>query len=211
MIQPIFVDDSVPEMIPEPEPDPEEPIPDPSIPGPSIPDPEPIPGTSVELDGEISRLEQVFKVHISSSDKHRFRMSGWHLQFEKFSGEWVSLTQSNGDFYAESTIRNRLGRTLARNVLGIEGTPEGVKAKSRILWKELPTDIEMDELTPQVLSDVADEISKEVAVNTDLDMREILGLDKAQTRIKGELVNNGAKLTELDEHIERELKTIDRD
>ena len=39
-----------------------------------------------------------------------------------------------------------------------------------------------------------------------LPLREIRGLDKALQTIRGELVNNLAKLTELDNHITRETK-----
>ena len=39
-------------------------------------------------------------------------------------------------------------------------------------------------------------MTREISTNTDLDMREFLGIDKALTRIKGELENNAGKLTE---------------
>ena len=41
-----------------------------------------------------------------------------------------------------------------------------------------------------------------------MDIREFLGIDKALTRIKGELTNNVGKLTEIDEHLEREKKKL---
>ena len=40
-------------------------------------------------------------------------------------------------------------------------------------------------------------------------MREFLDIDKALTRITGELKNNASKLTEIDEHLEREHKKLD--
>ena len=40
-------------------------------------------------------------------------------------------------------------------------------------------------------------------------MREFLGKVKALTRIIGELKNNVSKLTEIDEHLEREHKKLD--
>ena len=40
-------------------------------------------------------------------------------------------------------------------------------------------------------------------------MREFLGIDKALTRITGELKNNVSKLTEIDEHLEKEHKKLD--
>ena len=66
-----------------------------------------------------------------------------------------------------------------------------------------PTDLEMNELTPQRLDEVIDEVTRTIGTNTDLDMREFLGIDKALTRITGELKNNVSKLTEIDEHLER--------
>ena len=39
-------------------------------------------------------------------------------------------------------------------------------------------------------------------------MREFLGIDKALTRIKGELENNAGKLSEIDEHLEREERKL---
>ena len=98
-------------------------------------------------------------------------------------------------------MRNRLGASLARSLLGIE-TPSSSKAYSRVLLKDL--DVEMDELPPQRLEEVIDEITRTIGTNTDLDLREFLGIDKALTRIKGELANNAGKLTEIDAHIARE-------
>ena len=60
-----------------------------------------------------------------------------------------------------------------------------------------PTDLEMNELTPQRLDEVIDEVTRTIGTNTDLDMREFLGIVKALTRITGELKNNVSKLTEI--------------
>ena len=62
----------------------------------------------------------------------------------------------------------------------------------------------MNELTPQRLEEIIDEVTRTIGTNTDLDMREFLGIDKALTRITGELKNNVSKLTEIDEHLKRE-------
>ena len=62
----------------------------------------------------------------------------------------------------------------------------------------------MDELPPQRLEEVINEVMNSVGTNTDLDMREFEGIDKALTRIQGELANNAGKLTEIDAHIARE-------
>ena len=42
--------------------------------------------------------------------------------------------------------------------------------------------------------------------NTDLDMREFLGINKALQSIQGELLNNTSKLTEIDKRIKRDTK-----
>ena len=119
----------------------------------------------------------------------------------------MSVTKSNGEFLAESTMRSRLGASLARTLLGIE-TPSSVRSRTRVLIQEMPTELEMDDFTPQRLEEVIDEVTRSIGVNTDLDMREFLGIDKALTRIKGELENNVGKLTEIDEHLEREQEKL---
>ena len=154
-----------------------------------------------ELDVEINALERGFNVKISSEERIRFRRSSGYLQIEKSPGEFVNVTKSNGELLAASTMRTRLGASLARSLLGIE-TPSSSKSYSRVLLKDL--DIEMDELPPQRLEEVIDEVMNSIGTNTDLDMREFLGIDKALQRIQGELANNVGKLTEIDAHITRE-------
>ena len=157
------------------------------------------------LDVEINALERGFNVKIPPEERSRFRRSSGYLQFEKSPGEYVSVTRSNGELLAASTLRTRLGASLARRLLGIE-TPSSSKSYSRVLLKDL--DIEMDELPPQRLEEVINEVMNSIGTNTDLDMREFLGIDKALQRIQGELKNNVGKLTEIDEHLERETKKL---
>ena len=154
-----------------------------------------------ELDVEINALERGFNVKIPPEERIRFRRSSGYLQIEKSPGEFVNVTKSNGELLAASTMRTRLGASLARSLLGIE-TPSSSKSYSRVLLEDL--DIEMDELPPQRLEEVIDEVMNAVGTNTDLDMREFDGIDKALTRIQGELANNAGKLTQLDEHLKRE-------
>ena len=150
-------------------------------------------------------LERGFNVKIPPEKRGRFRMANSYLQVEKSPGENANVTKANGEFLAESTMRTRLGASLARSLLGIE-TPTSVRSRSRVLLQEMPTEIEMDELEPQRLEEITDEITRDISTNTDLDMREFLGIDKALTRIQGELANNAGKLTEIDKHITREQK-----
>ena len=53
----------------------------------------------------------------------------------------------------------------------------------------------IEELTKKT-KDIRDKI-REASVNTDLDIREFLGIDKALQTIKGELILNTSKLTEI--------------
>ena len=161
-----------------------------------------------KLDTEINALERGFNVKIPPEERGRFRMSSGYLQVEKSPGEYANISKSNGEFLAESTMRNRLGASLARSLLGIE-TPSSSKSYSRVLLKDL--DIEMDELPPQRLEEVINEVMNSVSTNTDLDMREFEGIDKALTRIQGELANNAGKLTEIDAHISREQGKLEED
>ena len=160
-----------------------------------------------ELDVEINALERGFNVKIPPEERIRFRRSSGYLQIEKSPGEFVNVTKSNGELLAASTMRARLGASLARELLGIE-TPASVRSRSRVLSQEIPTELEMDDLTPQKLEEVISEVTREMSTNTDLDMREFEGLDKALTRIQGELANNAGKLTEIDAHITREQKKL---
>ena len=157
-----------------------------------------------ELDVEINALERGFNVKMPALERGRFRLSSGYLQVEKSPGEFVNITKSNGEFLAESTMRSRLGASLARELLGIE-TPSSVRSRTRVLIQDIPTELEMDDLSPQRLEEVISEVTREISTNTDLlDMREFLGIDKALTRIQGELANNVGKLTEIDAHITRE-------
>lgn len=93
-------------------------------------------------------------------------------------------------------MRTRLGTALARSLLGIE-TPKVVKMRSKLLYETVPTELEMDDLAPDKIEEVTDEATREISTNTYLDMREFLGIDKALTRIKGELQNNASKLSKI--------------
>ena len=149
-----------------------------------------------KLDTEINALERGFNVKIPPEERGRFRMSSNYLQVEKSTGEYVSVTKPNGEFFAASTLRTRLGAPLARSLLGIE--------KFSHVIQEIPTELEMDDLSPQRVGEVITKVTRDMSTNTDLDMREFLGIDKALTRIQGELANNAGKLTEIDADIARE-------
>ena len=50
---------------------------------------------------------------------------------------------------------------------------------------------------------------REASQNTDLNMPEFLGIDKALQSIRGELLNNTSKLTEIDNRIKRDTKNLE--
>ena len=52
-------------------------------------------------------------------------------------------------------------------------------------------------------------LRREVSENTDLDMREFLGIDKALQSIQGEHLNNISKLTEINKRIKRDTKKLE--
>ena len=51
--------------------------------------------------------------------------------------------------------------------------------------------------------------TRESSQNTDLDMREFLGINKALQSIRGELLNNTSKLTEINKRIKRDAKKLE--
>ena len=65
----------------------------------------------------------------------------------------------------------------------------------------------MESIALEELSSLVEDIhvkTREASQNTDLDMREFLGIGKVLQSILGELLNNISKLTELDKRIELE-------
>ena len=51
--------------------------------------------------------------------------------------------------------------------------------------------------------------TREASQNTDLDMQEFLGIDKASQSIQGELLNNTSKLTDINKSIKRDTKKLE--
>ena len=71
----------------------------------------------------------------------------------------------------------------------------------------------MESIPLEGISSLVEDIhakTKEASKNTDLDMREFLGIDKALQSIQGELLNNTSKLTEIDKHIKRDTKKLQK-
>ena len=118
---------------------------------------------------------------------------------------WQSLTNKRtGEFLAAKTLREKFdGLYIMKSVLSLDETPSGLERSFKAatkLRRDLPTDIEMESIPREELSSLAEDIhvkTREASQNTDLDMREFLGIDKALQTINSELVNNTSKLTEI--------------
>ena len=101
-----------------------------------------------------------------------------------------------------------------KSVLSLDETPSALERPFKVTTKlehELPTDIEMESIPLMELSSLVEDIhvkTQEASHNTDLDMRKILGIDKALQSIMGEVLNNTSKLTEINECIKRDTKKL---
>ena len=101
-----------------------------------------------------------------------------------------------------------------KSVLSLDKTPSALERSFKAatkLSREFSTDIEMESMLLDRLLSLVEDIhvkTREVSQNTDLDMREFLGIDKALQSIQGELSNNTSKLTEINKRIKRDTKKL---
>ena len=128
-----------------------------------------------------------------------------------------SLTNKRtGEFLAAKTLREKFGGlNIIKSVLSLDKTPPSlerlISAASK-LKAELPTDLQMESIPLKELSSLAEDIytkMREASQQTELDMREFLGISKALQSIKGELLNNMSKLTEIDKRIKTDTKKLE--
>ena len=102
-----------------------------------------------------------------------------------------------------------------KNFLVVDKTPPALERSFRAATKldgELPTNLETESIPLEGLSSLVEDIHvkiQEVSQNTDLDMREFLGIYKGLQSIQGELLNNTSKLTEIDKRIKRDTKKLE--
>ena len=153
-------------------------------------------------------------------DLDRFRLTKDQKKgvtiFEFYNEDrWVPLTKQTGEFFAPKTLRDRLGGlNTMKNILGIDKTPPTLERSLKAATKlkgDLPTYLEMESIPPEELSSLVEGIHtkmREASQNTDLDMREFLGIDKALQSIQGELLNDTSKLTEINKSIKRDTKML---
>ena len=139
------------------------------------------------------------------------------LLFLDENNQWQSLTNKRtGEFLAAKTLREKFGGlNIIKSVLSLDKTPPSlerlISAASK-LKAELPTDLQMESISLKELSSLAEDIytkMREASQQTELDMREFLGISKALQSIKGELLNNMSKLTEIDKRIKTDTKKLE--
>ena len=129
---------------------------------------------------------------------------------------WVSLTnQQTGEFLAVGTLKTKFGSlTPMKNFLNLEQSPPSIDRSikaANLLKSDIPSQTDLENIPLFDLSYVVVDIrikTREALQNTDLDMREFLGISKALQSINGELRNNTAKLSELDKRIKRDTAKL---
>ena len=98
--------------------------------------------------------------------------------FEFYNGDrWVPLTKQTRKFFAPKTLRDSFsGVNTMKIFLGVDKTPPALE---RSFKAALPTDLEMESIPLEELLSLVEDIhvtTREASQNTDLDMREFLGL-----------------------------------
>ena len=149
--------------------------------------------------------------------KKNTKTGNTELLFLDVNDQLQSLTNKRtGEFLSAKTLREKFGGlNIMKSVLSLDETPSAlersVKAATK-LSRELPTELEIESIPLEELSSLAEDIhikTREASQNTDLDMREFLGINKALQSIQGELLNNTSKLTEIDKRIKRDTKKLE--
>ena len=157
------------------------------------------------------------------ADLDRFMIKGnsktvnIELLFLSGNNQWQSLANKcTGEFLAPKTLRDRLGGlNIVKNVSSLGDTPPALERSFKAATKlksELSTDLQMESISLKEISSLAGDIhvtTREASQNTDFDMQEFLGIDKALQSIQGELSNNMSKLTEINKSIERDTKKLE--
>ena len=100
---------------------------------------------------------------------------------------WQSLNNKRtGEFLAVKTLRKKCGGlNIMKSVLSLDEKPSAlerlIKATSN-LKSDLPTDLQMESIPLKAFSSLVENIhikTREASQNTNLDMREFLGIDQA--------------------------------
>ena len=149
--------------------------------------------------------------------KKKKKKGNTDLLFLDCNNKWQSLTNKcTGEFLAPKTLIKIFGGlSTVKSVLSLDETPPSLERSISAASKpksELPMDLQMESILLKELSSLVEDIhgkTREASQNTDLDMREFLGIDKALQSIQGELLNNTSKLTEINKRIKRDTKKLE--
>ena len=138
------------------------------------------------------------------------------LLFLDSNKHWQSLTnERTGEFLVPKILREKFGGlNKMKSFLGVDTPPvlERSTSTASKLKSKLPTDLKMESIPLKELLSLVENIhvkTREASQNTDLDMLEFLGIDKALQSIQAELLNNTSKLTEIDKCIKRNTKKLE--
>lgn len=123
------------------------------------------------------------------------------LDVDDFQPSATRLKEGRETFQALITTRNQITRTEGIELRGISTTTD--------VQNTLKVATEMETNLDTALKEITTDATDEVGTQTEgLNLRELQGLDKALQRIRGELVNNLAKLTDIDKDIAKEKKKL---
>ena len=123
--------------------------------------------------------------------------------------KWVSLTKQADDFLAPKTL---IDWTFETPLTLVRSFKAATKLKHKLL-----TNIEMETVPLVKISSLAENIHvkiREASQNTDLDIREFLGIYKTLHSIQGRLINDTWTLTEIDDlikEVSKRLEEVDGD
>ena len=114
------------------------------------------------------------------------------------------FNKTNRRVFCTKNLIGQAGRNKCNEIfLCIDRTAPALErsiSASSKLKSELPTDLEMESIPRKELSPLVENIyvkTREASQNTDLDMQELLGIDKTLQGKWVELLNNMSKLTEI--------------
>ena len=125
----------------------------------------------------------------------------------------VRLTYRNdpSKFLSLHTLRSKFNSVtdMRRQLSVSEYNPKlSSKAISTLHETQRKLPVNVEEIPMQELPQAATETINELETDPPLPMREIIALNESLQSIRGELVNNLAKLSELDKHIEYEKQKL---
>ena len=131
-----------------------------------------------------------------------------HLFYKK-----VRLTYRNdpSKFLSLHTLRSKFNSVtdMRRQLSVSEYNPKlSSKAISTLHETQRKLPVNVEEIPMQELPQAATETINELETDPPLPMREIIALNESLQSIRGELVNNLAKLSELDKHVEYEKQKL---